>query len=158
MRTCDGCTMCCKLLGVEELTKAPGIWCRFIATNRKGCAIYHHRPGSCKTFECFYIMSDSDDFPDELRPDRSNIVLATGPDGKTMFGWQNQGHPEAYAQEPMYTMLKALAHGGVTVIISKAPGSSDKIVMQVNRDGVVEKKTVKGTPMDKFGKQDVELW
>ena len=38
-RHCGGCTLCCKLIPVEELNKPAGARCKHVRTG-KGCSIY----------------------------------------------------------------------------------------------------------------------
>lgn len=62
--SCDGCSMCCTLLGVKELDKAPGVPCRHLKDNR--CSIYDERPPSCREFEC--IWRSHTNIPPEFFP------------------------------------------------------------------------------------------
>jgi hypothetical protein len=55
-RGCGGCTLCCKLMGVEELDKPRGIWCSH-CDPRKGCKIYGHHPEECRNFLCGYLTN-----------------------------------------------------------------------------------------------------
>lgn len=80
---CGTCTLCCKLLGVKELKKEPGIWCEYTKTKNK-CDVYHVRPQSCRDFKCFWLESN---LPKNLRPDKSNVVLAMHPD--RLCVWEN---------------------------------------------------------------------
>ena len=50
-RDCAGCTMCCKLLRVEELDTPPLSWCPHCSV-RTGCSIYDDRPTECRQFYC----------------------------------------------------------------------------------------------------------
>ena len=53
-RHCGGCTLCCKLIPVEELHKAAGQRCKHQITG-KGCRIYERRPTSCREWTCLWI-------------------------------------------------------------------------------------------------------
>jgi uncharacterized protein len=68
--SCGSCTLCCKLLGVPELTD-PAEWCRH-CTPGKGCGIYNDRPVLCREFECGWLANDGDP---QLRPDRIHMVV-----------------------------------------------------------------------------------
>ena len=72
MRECGECSMCCKLLGVEELEKPKNKWCSHCKIS-EGCAIYESRPPSCRNFKCLWIINDK--MPEELRPDRAKVVF-----------------------------------------------------------------------------------
>ena len=43
-RTCGDCTLCCKVMAIEELAKPVGTWCPHCKPGR-GCRIYPDRPG-----------------------------------------------------------------------------------------------------------------
>jgi hypothetical protein len=75
---CGTCTLCCKVMGVTELTKPRGVWCEHCDKGR-GCDIYVERPESCRVYECAWLQSQSraDPMPAEQRPDRSKVVLDT---------------------------------------------------------------------------------
>lgn len=70
-RVCGACTMCCKLLAVQELEKPTNKWCDHCMPG-KGCKIYYGRPHSCVDFECGWLLSN---LPLEYRPDYSHIVI-----------------------------------------------------------------------------------
>lgn len=72
-RTCGECTLCCKLMGVPEIPKAPAKWCAD-CDREKGCRVYETRPPSCRNFRCFWLMDEA--FPDEFRPDRIGALAS----------------------------------------------------------------------------------
>jgi hypothetical protein len=93
MRECGGCTLCCKVLRVEELKKPSNEWCRFCD---EGCTIYEWRPQGCKNFRCWWL--DHEEMSEELRPDRVHM-FAEG-EGEvvklrvdTDFSWAWKGSP-----------------------------------------------------------------
>lgn len=71
---CGDCKLCCKLLGVEEIPKPPGVWCSNcdIKAPGGGCKIHDRRPPTCRTFECGWLANGGDP---ELRPDKIHIVV-----------------------------------------------------------------------------------
>ena len=66
-KTCGECTMCCKIMGVPALDKAPGAWCGSCAIG-SGCTRYKTRPQSCKDFACLWLQDK--DMPEAYRPDK----------------------------------------------------------------------------------------
>jgi len=73
--SCGSCTLCCKLLGVKELSKPDGVWCKFCnksGGSPGGCTIYANRPDSCQEFQCGYLINH---LPEEFRPDRVKMVI-----------------------------------------------------------------------------------
>lgn len=71
-RSCGGCSLCCKLIGVASLGKPPGQKCRHSKVG-KGCAIYDMRPKDCRTWSCRWLADfDTAGMP---RPDRCHYVI-----------------------------------------------------------------------------------
>jgi Fe-S-cluster containining protein len=80
VRACGGCTLCCKLIPVEELGKKAGQRCINCNTG-KGCRIYATRPWSCREWSCLWIKGTEDGTELQLRrPDRSHYVIDEVPD------------------------------------------------------------------------------
>lgn len=76
-RQCGECTLCCRLVPVQELDKAANQQCRY-RQFRKGCRIYATRPHSCRTWTCRWLTD-----PDTLmlwRPDQAHYVIDGAPD------------------------------------------------------------------------------
>ena len=81
MRTCGGCTYCCKVMAVTELDKPPGRWCQHCDIG-VGCKAYADRPEGCRAFECFWLQSGNFPpgqelyvMPEEMRPDKIKVVF-----------------------------------------------------------------------------------
>src|SRR5262245_7587478 len=70
-RSCGGCTLCCKVLGVPALEKPRGTWCSHCERGT-GCRIYETRPDACRTFLCGWLVNPR--FGAEWKPERSKIV------------------------------------------------------------------------------------
>lgn len=80
MRTCGGCTLCCKLVPVEELGKPANHRCKHQRFAR-GCLIYAKRPFSCREWNCLWLAGTEDGGALQLsRPDHSGYVLDEVPD------------------------------------------------------------------------------
>ena len=80
MRHCGGCTLCCKLIPVEELHKPAGHRCQHVRTG-KGCSIYATRPWSCREWSCLWIKGTEDGSELPLRrPDHVHYVIDEVPD------------------------------------------------------------------------------
>jgi len=72
MQECGECTLCCTVLGVDELFKPPGEECRHL-DNKKRCLDYEERPKTCKEFDCAWRLEFM--VGDELRPDKIGVVV-----------------------------------------------------------------------------------
>lgn len=64
-RSCDGCTLCCKLLGIAAFDKPRLEWCAHCDVGA-GCKVYQQRPQECRDFFCAYRYSPA--FGEEWRP------------------------------------------------------------------------------------------
>lgn len=74
-RRCDGCTACCTVMGVPELSKPYYKSCKHEC--EAGCSIYDQRPNSCQAFVCAWrggidLVLETD------KPDKIGIVVDVG--------------------------------------------------------------------------------
>jgi hypothetical protein len=99
-RSCGGCTLCCKVLGVPALEKPRGTWCLHCERG-VGCRIYESRPGECRSFLCGWLVSDR--FGPEWKPERSKIVITVTRDGNGFEFQCDPGFPQAWRKEPYYS-------------------------------------------------------
>lgn len=76
-RKCGDCTLCCKLMPVEEIGKLASHRCPH--QRSKGCTIYTQRPDGCREWHCRWLV-EGDSVKDLRRPDRSHYVLDIVPD------------------------------------------------------------------------------
>jgi hypothetical protein len=90
MRKCGDCQLCCRLLPTEEIGKAAGGRCQYQRAG-KGCSIHARKPASCSLWNCRWLVNDDTD--DQLRPDRSHIVLDMMPDVVRITD-EHGGNPE----------------------------------------------------------------
>jgi hypothetical protein len=110
-RACDGCTMCCRVLGISEIDKPQGSWCTHCDVGA-GCTIYDTRPGECRDFYCGYLTLPMVDA--KWYPSRSKMVVFPEPDGKRISVHVDPGRPDAWKAEPFYSEIKAWARHGLT--------------------------------------------
>ena len=105
-RRCGTCTLCCKVMTVEELGKPNGQWCPHCVKGR-GCAIYSDRPNECRRFQCGYLLWPA--LGEHWLPARSKLVVAFKPDGKEIVVHVDPGVPNAWRAEPYYSEIGSLA-------------------------------------------------
>jgi len=122
-RTCGSCTMCCKIMGVEELGKPPHEWCRHTDVGY-GCRIYPDRPPTCKEFECLWLQQTI--FPEELRPDKCRVVLSSLRDGDGLVAFEDVGYFGAAQKGRMGRVLEKAGRAGVPVIIVRG---DDRVIL-----------------------------
>jgi hypothetical protein len=131
-RHCGGCTLCCKVMPVEQaLNKPANQRCRY--QSHKGCKVYANLPvvsPSCHVWNCRWLI---DPATRELhRPDRSHYVIDCTPDyvgadhhdGQgpqsimVMQVWIDPDYPECHRDPALrrYMAHVAAAHGMATLI------------------------------------------
>ena len=75
-RSCGSCTLCCKLLGINENGEDPALdgwtkpadkWCEYCLIG-KGCDIYDTKPAECTKFACGWLagIGPADERPDKV--------------------------------------------------------------------------------------------
>ena len=121
-RRCGACTLCCKVLTVQELSKPNGQWCPHCITGR-GCAIYASRPNECRVFQCGYLLWP--ELGEHWLPARSKLVAAYKPDGMEIIFHVDPGFPNAWRGEPYYSEIRGMA--------GQAAGTSYTIFVQIGR-------------------------
>jgi hypothetical protein len=108
-RACGTCSLCCKLIEIEELHKPEGKWCPHCEPGKRGCLIYEDRPPSCRGFHCGWLQSDS--FGSEWKPTTSKMVLAPEQmmNGDRLTVYVDPSFPTAWRNEPYHSQLTELA-------------------------------------------------
>ena len=118
VRSCDGCTLCCKLMRVPTLKKAENAWCPHCRVGA-GCGIYDARPDECEAFVCGYLL-----FPDlsaEWKPAVSHLIIIGGVSDGRINIVVDPARPDAWRRQPYYRVIKdwsrkALAQHKQTVL------------------------------------------
>lgn len=92
---CGKCSLCCKIMGVNELRKERNTWCAHHAKNGVSgcCSRYETRPPSCQTYECLWLQSVSckAPLPLELKPSNCGALLNPTKDGVKLVVEMNEG-------------------------------------------------------------------
>ena len=117
-RSCGGCTLCCKVLGVPTLANPRGTWCRHCERG-VGCRIYEAPPAECCAFLCGWLVSER--FGPEWKPERSKMVITVTGDGNGFEFQCDPGYPQAWRKRPYYSQILhlaaiAVAHDGIVLV------------------------------------------
>lgn len=79
-RVCGECTLCCTVMGVDELNKGPGVPCQHLLqidanplTGNSGCSIYGQHPESCRAYACMWRTGAIED--EDMRPDLIGVIF-----------------------------------------------------------------------------------
>lgn len=134
-RSCEGCTMCCKLLRIEALDKPSFEWCPQCDIG-VGCKIYEERPSECRVFHCGYVTQNQ--IGSHWKPANSRMVVALTTDAKRLTVFVDPDRPEAWRKEPFYSDIKDWARaaeknkGRVVIsqgsaVIAVTPGSETNL-------------------------------
>jgi hypothetical protein len=151
-KACGDCTLCCKVMAIEELAKPASSWCRHCKPGR-GCLIYANRPAECQSFSCLWLIDER--FGQHWKPNKSKLVLTTSQDGIEIRC--DPGFPDAWRKEPFRGEIHKLALSGASVDITVlvivgekmtlvtpdrefdlgAVGPDDRIVREIEENQVV---------------------
>jgi hypothetical protein len=105
-RSCDGCTLCCKLMKITALDKPRLTWCTHCEIG-VGCKIYEQRPGECARFYCGYRLDAR--LGEEWRPADCGLLVSYEAQAKRVNVLVDSVNPEAWKAEPFYSQIKAMA-------------------------------------------------
>jgi hypothetical protein len=105
-RECGSCTLCCRVLGIDEIAKPQGEWCPHCDVG-KACRIYETRPQECRDFYCGYQLLPFVD--GKWFPARSKMVVYPAPDGRSLAIHVDPRRPDAWRGEPYHSELRAWA-------------------------------------------------
>ncbi|CAN5321642.1 hypothetical protein BH10PSE4_BH10PSE4_24620 [soil metagenome] len=108
-RTCGDCGLCCKLMGVQAIDKAPHAWCGHYRKGA-GCAIYDTRPTACASFACYWLRAPNLD--DRWRPDRAKFVVHRENAGQSLIVEVDPASPEAWRRAPFHDTFRDWAARG----------------------------------------------
>jgi hypothetical protein len=133
-KSCGDCSLCCKLLGIAELGKVPGVWCNHVADRRR-CGIYADRPPSCRAYQCIWTLAAPLD--ERWRPDRAGFVLSTGRVDGEILVMVDQETPDAWRREPFYSQIKRMSDvfkGGAPRVLVQTRGRVIVVFPEVDID------------------------
>ena len=105
-RSCDGCTLCCRLLRIESLQKERLVECRHCDPG-VACRIYADRPSACAEFYCTYRYSP--ELGEEWKPSHCHMVLNYDPGRQRVNVSVDPEFAGQWRREPYYSRLKELA-------------------------------------------------
>jgi hypothetical protein len=105
-RSCDGCTLCCKLMGVEALKKPGMKWCEHCKPE-SGCTIYNDRPRECADFYCEYRLRGELD--ENWYPARAKMLVVFREAINSIAIYTDADEPENWRKEPFYAQINAWA-------------------------------------------------
>ena len=109
-RSCDGCTMCCKTMQVEEIAKPAMKWCQH-CDKGKGCKIYDTRPEACRLFYCHYRKEAG--IGEHWKPSQSRMMMTYNADASRLCIYVDPDRSDAWRKQPYYNDLKTWARNGV---------------------------------------------
>lgn len=105
-RSCDGCTLCCKLMRVSALQKPHLVLCEH-CDEGIGCRIYADRPKECRDFYCTYRWSP--ELGEEWKPTACGMVMSYEGRTKRVNISVDPERGAVWRTEPYYTQIKAMA-------------------------------------------------
>lgn len=118
---CQGCSLCCKLMRIEELDKPRCSWCSLISKDKQSCTVYHQREEmkleGCIEWKCGWLSSQESDIPlpEECKPNKSHIVISRTPNA--VWFHCDPGYPEAWRKGKIGELLNKLVDKKITVYV-----------------------------------------
>ena len=117
-RSCDGCTMCCKLLDIDVLEKPRGQWCPH-CDRKRGCKIYEERPEPCRTFYCGYRRIK--DLGEDWKPSNAKFLVNYESAHNRIAIHVDPDRPDVWKREPFHSIIRqwaahAESEGGTLVV------------------------------------------
>lgn len=117
MTTCGSCTMCCKVLEIEEISKPRGQWCPECKPGT-GCTVYDQRPVPCRTFECLWLqMQAKGGWQPRMRPDKVHVMFTVHPDQTSLIAHVDPARPDAFKGKTVDIFMKEMALKGMNTTI-----------------------------------------
>ncbi len=123
-RQCGDCTLCCKIMAIEELAKPAGQWCRHCEPSR-GCLTYGTRPSECRDFDCLWLIDER--FGTHWKPGRSKLVVTASEDGLEIRC--DPGFPDAWRRQPYHGEIKNLAASGEAHDVSVLVIAGERMIL-----------------------------
>jgi hypothetical protein len=123
-RACGDCTLCCKVMAIEELAKPAGQWCRHC---KPGCfcLIYQTRPSECRDFNCLWLIDER--FGAHWKPSKSKLVVTISEDGIEIRC--DPGFPDAWRKQPYRGEIKNLAASGEAHDVSVLVIAGERMIL-----------------------------
>ena len=124
---CDGCTLCCELIGVPEIDKPRGDLCQHACVG-EGCRLHtalggSGQPESCEAFYCAWLSSQHLEpphrMPPSMRPDRCHVVFGPCDDqvANKIYINVDPKYPDSWREPEVLGWLTKLKLNGNEVII-----------------------------------------
>jgi hypothetical protein len=105
-KSCGSCTLCCKVLTIEELQKPAGIYCSHCKVG-VGCGIYAERFDVCRNFMCAWTYSTT--MGPELKPEVTHVVIWEWTGGRSVLAECDLDYPDAWRAPAVINFLRQTA-------------------------------------------------
>ena len=115
-KACGPCSLCCKILEIDDFKKPPGPWCDHCQPGI-GCGAYAVRPATCRDFACLW-KGDRGLSP-LLRPDKVGTLLMEDADSEDYLAVCDPERPLAWRTPLVFNHLVSIAKTG-RVVMAKA--------------------------------------
>jgi hypothetical protein len=100
-KPCGPCSLCCKLMKIEQLDKPANQWCKHYEKGRR-CTIHAMRPAFCADYYCGWSLRPELD--ERWRPDNAKFILNL-PKGQLIIQC-DPSTPGAWQRAPYYAQIK----------------------------------------------------
>lgn len=104
MRSCDGCTLCCTIAAVEQISKPSNCKCSF-SVDGVGCGVYWRRPKVCSDFSCLWQVCD--DMPEDMSPKKTHMYVSGNLSDEVIKVRVDPDHADAWKNSDVVQWLQA---------------------------------------------------
>ncbi len=121
-RSCGECTLCCRVLRVDELAKLAGAPCPKLRAQPPGCGIHPIRPRICREYACLWLRGGLEEGD---RPDRLGALLDVVSRGGVPELRVVEAEPGAHDRSPRLRAITRRYRESLPVRISDAGDALD---------------------------------
>lgn len=143
-RQCGGCSLCCTVLRVDELSKTGGTPCPKLRPAGHGCSVHPTRPGICRAYRCLWLRGGLDGAD---RPDRLGAVLDVVSAGGSAFLAIREAEAGAFERSPRLREIAARFRESMPVRVTSAddvmnPDRPYRVLQPDGEEQLVEGETI----------------
>jgi hypothetical protein len=115
-RSCIGCTLCCTVMGIDDLPKVKWPYDR-CPHQGQGCKIYADRPTSCREWSCAWVLGH---LPYALKPSKTGLIFGIG-DGHQWFVKVSKAGRRVWEEPDTNEILLRLSAKGPVILAIDNP-------------------------------------
>lgn len=117
-RPCGKCTVCCTVMGVDEMDKPMWTRCPDLSATR-GCSRYDTRPEGCRKFDCLWRRGLGSN---RARPDKTGLVFILTEDRFGLIALVDRKNPNGWKKSEGKRLIDEMTASGIPVFVASPTG------------------------------------